>query len=295
MTRPPDRPEFLGHGLAYANVRELNGTLITIEGTDGVGRSTQVRLLKEWLEVQGYGVIETGWTRSELMSETIGAAKAGHNLNQLTFSLLYATDFADRLEKIIIPALRSGFVVIADRYVFTMFARSVVRGADPRWIRSVFGFGLVPDLTIYLRIDVDSLLPRVLRSRGIDYWEAGMDMHLGTDLFDSFRKYQWRLIREYNGMAREFGFAGIDARLSIEEIQGRIRSKVEALLQEKKMRVLSESLETIRPLLFERDADGPSGPADRRSAPAHAEPVRATLVGPSAATTPDAGPGPTTR
>ncbi len=165
--------------------------------------------------------------------------------------------------------------MIADRYVFTMFARSVVRGADARWIRNVFGFGLVPDLTIYLRLDVDSLLPRVLRHRGIDYWEAGMDMHLGTDLFDSFRKYQWRLIREYNSMAREFGFFGIDARLSVEEIQARIRRKVEALLQERKMRVLSESLETIRPLLFERDADGPRADADGRGdAPVPADPER---------------------
>lgn len=242
---------FFGYSLPYAELGNLKGTLITIEGTDGAGRSTQVGLLKEWLEVQGYGVIETGWTRSELMSETIGAAKAGHNLNQLTFSLLYATDFADRLEKIIIPALRSGFVVLADRYVFTAFARSVARGADPAWIRSVLGFALAPDLALYLKIDVDALIPRVLRSRGMDYWEAGMDMHLGTDLFESFRRYQWRLIREYNKMAREFGFVTLDAALTVDEIQLRIRRRVEALLEAKKMRTLTESLGTFRPLLFE--------------------------------------------
>jgi dTMP kinase len=246
---------FFGHGLPYAEVGNLKGTLITIEGTDGVGRSTQVRLLKEWLEVQGYGVIETGWTRSELMSETIGAAKAGHNLNQLTFSLLYATDFADRLEKIVIPALRSGFVVLADRYVFTAYARSVVRGADPGWIRSVFGFALVPDLTLYLKIDTDTLIPRVLRNRGIDYWEAGMDMHLGIDLFESFRKYQWRLIREYNKMSREFGFVTVDASSSVDEIQARIRTRVQSLLQERKTQTLTESLETLRPLLFDEEME----------------------------------------
>ena len=255
MTGGKDGARFFGHGLPYANIRDLKGTLITIEGTDGVGRTTQVGLLKEWLEVQGYGVIETGWTRSELMSETIGAAKAGHTMNQLTFSLLYATDFADRLEKIVVPALRSGFVVLADRYVFTAFARSVVRGADAAWIRSVFGFALVPDLTLYLKIDADTLIPRVLRAREIDYWEAGMDMHLGTDLFDSFRKYQWRLIREYNKMSREFGFVTVDATESPDEIQARIRRRVQALLDERRMRALSSSLERLRPLLFEPEEE----------------------------------------
>jgi len=257
MNPGKDGAKYFGHGLPYADVRDLKGTLITIEGTDGVGRTTQVALLKEWLEVQGYGVIETGWTRSELMSETIGAAKAGHNLNQLTFSLLYATDFADRLEKIILPALRSGFVVLADRYVFTAFARSVVRGADPAWIRSVFGFALVPDLTLYLRVDADTLVRRVLGSRGIDYWESGMDMHLGTDLFESFRKYQWRLIRQYNKMSRDFGFVTVDATLGVDEIQARIRRRVQALLDDRRMQVLSTSLETIRPLLFEAEEDEP--------------------------------------
>ncbi len=245
------RGRFLGRGLPYADVGNLRGTLITIEGTDGVGRSTQVRLLKEWLEVQGWGVIETGWTRSELMSETIGAAKAGHNLNQLTFSLLYATDFADRLEKIVIPALRSGFVVLADRYVFTAFARSVVRGADPSWIRNVFGFALIPDMTIYLKLDVDALVPRVLRSRGMDYWEAGMDMHPGADLYESFRKYQRRLIREYNRMAREFGFESVEASAAVEEIQARIRRKVQPLLQARRSKPRAGGLEAPRPLLFD--------------------------------------------
>ena len=255
MTPGMKARQYFGHGLPYADVSALSGTLITLEGTDGVGRSTQVRLLKEWLEVQGYGVIETGWTRSELMSETIGAAKAGHNLSQLTFSLLYATDFADRLEKIVIPALRSGFVVIADRYMYTAFARSVVRGADPAWIRSAFGFALVPDLTLYLKIDVDTLIPRILRSRGMDYWEAGMDMHFGTDLFESFRKYQWRLIREYHRMAREFRFVAVDATASVEEIQARVRRKVQALLEERKVKILTEGLETLRPLLFDSETE----------------------------------------
>ena len=255
MNARKDGVRYFGHGLPYTDITGLKGTLITIEGTDGIGRSTQVSLLKQWLEVQGYGVIETGWTRSELMSETIGAAKAGHNLNQLTLSLLYATDFADRLEKIVLPALRSGFIVIADRYVFTAFARSVVRGADPRWIRGVFGFAVIPDLTLYLRLDADALIRRVLRTREIDYWEAGMDMHLGIDLFESFRKYQWRLIREYNKMAREFGFVTIDAALEVDDIQARIRRRVAALLEQRRTQALSNSLEMLRPLLFEAEAE----------------------------------------
>jgi dTMP kinase len=246
---------YFGHGLPYSKVDDLKGALITIEGTDGVGRSTQVAQLKQWLEIQGYGVIDTGWTRSELMSETIMAAKAGHSLNRLTFSLMYATDFADRLEKIVIPALRSGFVVLADRYVFTAFARSVVRGADPKWIRNVFGFALVPDMTLYLQIDVDSLIPRLLEDRRVDFWEAGMDMHLGTDLYDSCRKYQWRLIREYNRMARQYGFIKVDATLPQDQIQARIRRNVQALLEERRMRTLTENLQSLRPLLFEEPED----------------------------------------
>jgi len=248
---------YFGHGLPYCDVKDLTGTLITLEGTDGVGRSTQVQLLKGWLEVQGYGVMETGWTRSELMSETIGAAKAGHNLNQLTFSLLYATDFADRLEKLVIPALRSGFVVLADRYMYTAFARSVVRGADPAWIRSVFGFAIVPDLVLHLKITVDDLIPRVLRGRGMDYWESGMDMHLGSDPYESFRNYQGRLIREYNRMSREFGFINLDATLPIDAIQEKIRTRVKAILEDRKIRALTEGLETIRPLLFEPEPEIP--------------------------------------
>jgi dTMP kinase len=274
------RRRFFGHGLPYADVAGLEGTLITIEGTDGVGRSTQIASLKQWLEVQGYGVIETGWTRSELMSETILAAKAGHSLNQLTFSLMYATDFADRLEKIVIPALRSGFVVLADRYVFTAFARSVVRGADPGWIRNVFGFAPVPDLTLYLKIEADDLLPRILRSRRIDFWEAGMDMHLGTDLYESARKYQWRLIREYNRLSRQYGFTSVDARLTPDEIQERMRKHVQAFLEERRVQSLTEAMTNLRPLLFsEPEGEVKPEPAVRkgpaRAVAAHAAPPEA--------------------
>ena len=275
--KPRGPARFFGYGLPYADTDKLGGLLITVEGTDGVGRSTQVRLLREWLEVQGYGVIETGWTRSELMSETIGAAKAGHALNRLTFSLLYATDFADRLEKIILPALKSGFIVLADRYIFTAFARSIVRGADPAWIRSVFGFAVVPDLTLYLRIKVDPLFPRLLRNRDIDYWEAGMDMHLGVDLFESFRTYQTRLIQQYDSMSKEFGFVEVDANKDIDWIQERMRASVMDLLSRKGGKEAPDERSPGAPLVF--PAEPKEAPKDSVSEPAGGEADRATSGG----------------
>jgi dTMP kinase len=204
--------------------------LIAIEGTDGVGRSTHIELIQEWLEVQGYGVVTTGWTRSTLMSKTIEAAKGGNILDRWSFSLLYATDFADRLEHQIIPALRSGFIVLADRYVYTAFARDWVRSGDRQWIRDVFGFAVVPDLICYLRIDVDTLALRVIESKGMNYWESGMDLKLGADLFDSFKKYQSLLIEEFDKMTEEYGFEVIDARKSPEEIQDMLRTKIQPVL-----------------------------------------------------------------
>jgi len=222
---------FYGFGLPYKNVGPLRGSLIVIEGTDSVGRSTQILQLTEWLEVQGYAVANTGWTRSPLLSETINEAKAGHQLTVTTFSLLYAADFADRMENEIIPALRAGFIVIADRYMYTAFARNAVMGADPQWTRDVFGFGLKPDLVLYLKIDLNHLIPRVLEGKGMDYWESGMHLALGSDIFDSFRRYQSRLIREYNKLAAELGFITVDARRPIEKIQADLRRHIAAYLE----------------------------------------------------------------
>lgn len=229
----PSDPKYFGEGLPYLKPYKIKGKLITIEGTDGIGRSTQMDLLKNWLEVKGYAVIETGWTRSNLMHRSIEMAKQGTMLDRMTFSLLYATDFADRLENQIIPALRSGHIVLADRYIFTAFARDCVRQADPKWIRNVFGFALVPDLTIYLKIDMESLIPRVIESGGMNYWEAGMDLHMGQDLFDSFVNYQSVLIGEYDKLAKEFNFETVDARKGVDDIQTEIREKVKEVLKTK--------------------------------------------------------------
>jgi dTMP kinase len=243
---------YYGHGLPGTSIEHFPGKIIAIEGTDGVGRTTQIRLLREWLEVQGYGVVETGWTRSALMQPTIELAKASNTLNKLTFVLLYATDFADRLEKEIIPALKAGFVVLSDRYIFSALARAGVRGVDRAWLRSLYGFAIAPHLVFYLKTDVDTLIRRVLSARGMDFWESGMDMKGGDDIYDSFRAYQGKLLREYSSMSDEFGFRALDARRSVEAIQIDLRRQVQAFLSASNIAV-----DPSRPELL-RTASGPS-------------------------------------
>src|SRR5438309_9321137 len=223
--------QWYGEGLPYLKTGSLPGHLIVIEGTDGVGRSTQIELLRPWLELEGFAVSNTGWTRSPLLADTINEAKAGHELTVVTFSLLYAADFADRLEHQIIPALRAGFIVIADRYMYTAFARNMVMGADPVWTRHLFGCALMPDLVLYLEIDIASLVPRVVQGKGMDYWESGMHLALGTDLFDSFQRYQSSLIEEYRQLASEFGFMTVDARRSIDDVQNQLRTHISDYLK----------------------------------------------------------------
>ncbi len=222
---------WFGDGLPYLARKPMPGHLIAIEGTDGVGRSTQIALLRPWLELEGYAVSDTGWIRSPLLSETINEAKQGHRLTVTTFSLLYAADFADRLEHEILPALQAGFIVIADRYMYTAFARNAVMGADPAWTRDLFGMALVPDLVLYLQVDVDHLVPRVVQGKGMDYWESGMHLAMGSDIFESFLQYQRRLLGEYDRLAEEWGFVTVDARRSIEEIQSELRSHIANYLQ----------------------------------------------------------------
>ena len=223
---------YYGHGLPYLSIENYPGKIIAIESTDGVGRTTQIRLLREWLEVQGYGVVETEWTRSTLMQPTIEIAKSSNTLNKLTFVLLYACDFADRLEKEIIPALKAGFIVLADRYIYTAIARAGVRGVDSEWIRRLYGFAIAPHLVFYLKIDVDALARRVLESGGMDYWESGMDMKAGDDIFDNFRNYQRQLLKEYTSMSDEFGFRVLDGRKSVNWIQEELRRQIGEFLVE---------------------------------------------------------------
>ncbi len=236
---------FFGEGLPYIDAQDLIGKLIVIEGTDGVGRTTHMNALHEWLELDGHAVMTTGLTRSPLLGAAIEAAKAGHNLNVNTFTLLYAADFADRLENQIIPALKAGFIVLADRYMYTAFARAIVRGADRNWVHGVFGFALLPDIVIYLDTTIDSLVPRVMRSdpdawelesQGanqelLDYWESGMDMRLGRDIYDSFVNYQRRLLSEFHKMSDEFGFAVIETEPhDIDSVNKQLRKVIKGIL-----------------------------------------------------------------
>lgn len=217
---------FFGNPLPGLNDSELPGKFIVIEGTDGVGRSTQIALLQEWLEGMGFAATRTGLKRSPLTGKGIDMAKRGHTLSETVMYLMYATDLADRLETQIIPALRAGMVVLTDRYIYSPIARAQTRGADPKWIRKVVGFGLVPDATFYLQADLVHLIPRVLATRGFDYWESGMDFLKGKKLFPNYIRYQTRLLEQFDAIADEFKFQRIDANRPVVEVFAELRREV---------------------------------------------------------------------
>ena len=207
------------------------GKLIVLEGTDGVGRSTHSELLQNWLAIEGYGAVTTEWKSSELICTVIDKAKSKNALNTITFSLLYATDLADRLHNIILPALKAGQIVIADRYYYTAFARDVVRGADPAWVRKLYGFAIEPDLVFYLNMPIDPLLRRIITTRGgLDFYESGRDIGMSTDLYQSFKLYQSQITFEYERMADEYCFQPIAADQPIEVVQKTLRASVRKLL-----------------------------------------------------------------
>jgi dTMP kinase len=225
---------FYGAGFPYRPLNDVPGKLIVLEGTDAVGRSTQVQLLRHWLEAEGYAVSDTGLRRGLLCGPGLDAAKQGHTLGPRTLSLFYATDFSDRLENQIIPALKAGFVVLSDRYFYSIIARDIVRGADPTWARNVYGFALVPDLILYLRADVPTLISRVVHGRGFNYWEAGMDIRCADNPYDSFCVYQSKLIEQFDRMADEFGFLTIDATRSVNAVNDDLRRNIRALFEKEK-------------------------------------------------------------
>jgi len=223
--------KFYGHRLPTFTRRKLPGKLIVLEGPDGVGRSTQIALLREWLESEGYAVTVTGLKRSKLAGKGLKAAMQGHTLGDTTMNLFYATDFVDRLEREILPALGAGFVVLTDRYIYSIIARAQVRGADPLWVRNVLGFALVPDAIFYLQADLAQLVPRVLNARGFDYWESGIDILPGRDYYDSYVEYQARLLAQFDAIADEFGFVRIDGNQSILDVFRTLRANIQELVQ----------------------------------------------------------------
>lgn len=232
--------ETYGKTLPGMKLSDLAGKLIVIEGTDGVGRSTQIALLKEWLEQKGHAVLDTGLTRSGLAGKGIKRAKEGHTLGRITLSLFYATDFADRLEHEIIPALRAGFVVLTDRYIYSLIARAMVRNLDQDWIRNVYSFALKPDAVFYLRIGVDDLIPRVVFSRGFDYWESGMDVHSTEDMYESFRRYQTSLLEQFDRLAEEYKFKVVDATPDARKVFEKLRAGIARVVEGEHLRPVTE-------------------------------------------------------
>src|SRR5947207_9057746 len=222
--------QFYSVPLAGVDTSELQGKLIVIEGPDAVGRTTQIMQLRQWLEAEGHAVLDTGMARSALAGKGIKEAKGGNTLGPITMTLFYTTDFADRLENEIIPALRAGFVVLIDRYIYSIMARAVARGEDRRWIEQVAGFALVPHAVYYLRAEVEHLVSRVVLGRGaFDYWESGMDLRFGADMYESFVRYQGRLIKALDSMVEPHKFTVIDAGQPVAKIYRELQRRISRL------------------------------------------------------------------
>jgi dTMP kinase len=200
------------------------GRLVAVEGLDGSGKSTQIYLLKRWLEVQGIKVFFSEWNSSELVKAATSKGKKRELLTPTTFSLIHATDFADRYERQLVPLLRAGYIVLCDRYIFTAYARDVVRGCRPEWVRGIYNFAALPDLTFFFKADLEVSLQRILDGRPqLKYFEAGMDLELSEDSYESFRIFQGRILEQYLAMAPEFNFITLDANQAIEAQQSVVR------------------------------------------------------------------------
>jgi dTMP kinase len=203
------------------------GKLIVVEGIDGSGKSTQVQLLHKWLEARGEQVFFTEWNSSELVRQATKRGKKKNLLTPSTFSLLHATDFADRLTYHILPYLKAGMTVLADRYIYTAFARDIARGVDPRWVRDLYSFAVAPDAVFYFRVPLEVATARILSSRSkIKFYEAGMDLGLSNDPVESFRLFQGRVLKEYDRMAAEYQFKVMDGTRSIDGQQQKVRAVV---------------------------------------------------------------------
>ncbi len=222
---------FYGIPLPGVKPEELSGSLIVLEGTDGSGRSTQISLLTEWLESQGFAVQTMGLRRSFLVGEDIDALMAENAITRMTLALMYGTDFFDQLERRILPALRSGLVVLADRYIFTLIARSAVRGISRDYLHGIYEMALRPDLTFWLNVKPEVAFDREFKkSHSISYWESGRDMSLSNDLFQSFIRYQSMIKREFEYLSKRHGFFEIDGESSVSEVNRVLRKRIAAQL-----------------------------------------------------------------
>jgi dTMP kinase len=222
---------FYGHGIPGVDPEKLSGRLIVVEGADGSGRSTQIARLVTWLEGSGHATVQVGLKRSTLVSEELEQAQKGNILSHITMSLFYATDFADQLENIILPALKAGFMVLADRYIYTLMVRDLVRGADESWLRNLYGMALEPDAVFYLNVSSETLVQRTFaKNSRLDYWESGLDLGLCRDMFDSFLKYQTRVQEQFKRLQSAYGFTIVDGERSVDEVYAELQQKIESTL-----------------------------------------------------------------
>jgi dTMP kinase len=218
---------FFGHGIPGVNLEELAGKLIVVEGADGSGRSTQIAKLVAWLEGGGHATVQVGLKRSSLVSEELDQAQEGNILSRTTLSLFYATDFADQLENVILPALRAGFIVLADRYIYTLMARDLVRGFNEAWLKNLYGIALEPDAVFYLTVDPEELVQRNLtKNAELDFWESGMDLGLSRDMFDCFVKYQTAMQAAFRRLQTSYGFKFEDGNRSAETNNAEMQKKI---------------------------------------------------------------------
>jgi len=222
---------FYGHGIPGVKAGDLGGKLIAVEGADGSGRSTQIAQLVDWLETSGRPTVQVGLKRSTLVSEELERAQNGNVLSRTTLSLFYATDFADQLENSILPALKAGFIVLADRYIYTLMARDMVRGMDEKWLKNLYGIALIPDAVFYLSVEPEELVQRNLsKNATLDYWESGMDLGLSRDVFDSFLKYQTQMGDAFHQLQKTYKLDILDANRSVSAVNKDLRKKIIAVI-----------------------------------------------------------------
>jgi len=227
----PTPKRFYGHGIPGVDLEKLSGRLIVMEGADGSGRSTQIARLVQWLEGCGHATVQVGLKRSTLVSLELERAKQGNILSHITMSLFYATDFADQLENIILPALKAGFMVLADRYIYTLMVRDVVRGMDEAWLKNVYGIALVPDAVFYLNVSPEQLVQRNFqKNHTLDYWESGMDIGLSRDMFDCFLQYQALVEKQFRRLQSTYGFTIVNGERPVEEINAELQERIEQVL-----------------------------------------------------------------
>jgi dTMP kinase len=222
---------FYGHGIPRVKLEDLGGKLIVVEGADGSGRSTQIAELVKWLETSGRPTVQVGLKRSTLVSEELEKAQKGNVLSRTTLSLFYATDFADQLENIILPALKAGFIVLSDRYIYTLMARDMVRGMDEKWLKNLYGIAPVPDAVFYLTVEPEELVQRNLsKNATLDYWESGMDLGMSREVFDSFLKYQAAMQSVFKSLQKTYGFDIVDANRSAHAVNKELRKKISSVI-----------------------------------------------------------------